>query len=94
MKSRVFVKLYSRYGEYFPEYSNYFGRPLRLNKSMHGINNYGKFFDDELNNRMIDEEGFSQSKCQISVYYNYASYGSKLVVLSYFDGCVYWYTYE
>ena len=29
LKHRVFVKLDSRYGEYFPEYGNYFGRPLR-----------------------------------------------------------------
>ena len=28
------------------------------------------------------------------IYYNYAPYGSKLVVLSYVYDCVYWYTYE
>ena len=28
------------------------------------------------------------------MYYKYAPDGSKLVVLSYFDGFVYWYTYE
>ena len=28
------------------------------------------------------------------VYYKYAQYGSKLVVLSYADDCVYWYTSE
>ena len=33
-KNRVFVKLDSRYVDYFPEYSNYFGRALRLLKSM------------------------------------------------------------
>ena len=31
-KQIVFLRLYSRYGEYLPEYANYFGRPLRLNK--------------------------------------------------------------
>ena len=30
VKNRVFVKLGSRYADYFPEYSNYFGRALRL----------------------------------------------------------------
>ena len=30
----------------------------------------------------------------MSIYYKYASYGSKIVVLSYVDDCVYWYTNE
>ena len=50
VKHRVFVKLDSRYGEYFPEYANYFGRPLRLKKSMYGMNNSGKIFADDLTN--------------------------------------------
>ena len=28
------------------------------------------------------------------IYYKYAPYGSKLVVLSYVDDCIFWYTYE
>ena len=34
------------YGECFPTYANYFGRPFRLKKSMYGMNNSGKFFSD------------------------------------------------
>ena len=30
----------------------------------------------------------------MSIYYNYALDGSKIVVLSYVDDCVYWYTNE
>ena len=30
----------------------------------------------------------------MSIYYKYAPYGSKIVVLSYVDDCVYWYTSE
>ena len=30
----------------------------------------------------------------MSIYYKYAPYGSKIVVLYYFDDCVYWYTSE
>ena len=41
VKSKVFVKLDSRYADYFPEYSNYSGIVLRLLKSMYGMNNYG-----------------------------------------------------
>ena len=31
---------------------------------------------------------------QISIYYKYAPYGSRVVVLSYVDDFVYWYKYE
>ena len=58
------------------------------------MNSYGNLFSDELTNQMIDEEGFKMSQCQISIYYKYAPDGSKLVVFSYFDDCVYCYTYE
>ena len=40
------------------------------------------------------EEGFMLSQCQMSIYYKYAPDGSKIVVLSYVDYCVYWYTNE
>ena len=42
----------------------------------------------------MDEAGLNQFKFQMSVYYKYALDGPKLVVLSYVDECVYWYTYE
>ena len=48
VKNIVFVKLDSRYTYYFPEYSKYFGRFLRLLKSMYGMTNSGKLFADEL----------------------------------------------
>ena len=48
VNNRVFVKLDIRYTDYFPEYAEYFGRALRLLKSMYGMTNYGKIFSDEL----------------------------------------------
>ena len=57
VKNRVFVKLDSRYEDYFPEYSKYFGRALRLLKSMYGMTHYGKLFDDELTEWLF-EAGF------------------------------------
>ena len=48
VKNRFFVKLDIRYKDYFPEYSNYFGRALRLLKSMYGMTNSGKLFSYEL----------------------------------------------
>ena len=44
----VFLELDNRYADYFPEYSNYFGRALILLKSMYGMTNSGKLFADEL----------------------------------------------
>ena len=82
-----------RYTDYFPEYAQYFGRALILLKSMYGMTNYGKLFADELTEWLL-EAGFIQSQWQMSIYYKYAPDGSKIVVLSYVDDCVYWYTNE
>ena len=82
-----------RYADYFPEYAQYFGRALKLLKSMYGMTNSGKRFADELT-EWLNEEGFIQSQCQMSIHYKYAPDGSKIVVLSYVDDCVYWYTNE
>ena len=45
---------------------------------MYGMTNYGKLFADELTECLI-EEGFIQSQCQMSIYYKYAPYGTKIV---------------
>ena len=55
------------------------------------MTNSGKLFADELTEWLL-EAGFIQSQCQMSIYYKYAPDGSKIVVLSYVDDCVYWYT--
>ena len=93
VKNRVFFKLDMRYADYFPKYSQYFGRSLKLLKSMYGMTNSGKLFADELTEWLI-EEGFMQTQCYMSIYYKYAPDGSNIVVLYYVDDCVYWYTKE
>ena len=60
---------------------------------MYGMTNSGKLFADELTEWLL-EAGFILSQCQMSIYYKYAPYGSKIVVLSYADDCVYWYKSE
>ena len=92
VKNRVFIKLDMRYSDCFQEYAQYFGRALKLLKSMYGMTNYGKLFADELTEWLI-KEGFVQSQCQMSIYYKYAPDGSKIVVLYYVDYCVYWYSH-
>ena len=60
---------------------------------MYGMTNSGKLFADEFTEWLL-ESGFIQSQCQMSIYYKYAPNGSKIVVLSYVNDCVYWYTNE
>ena len=57
VKNRVFVNLDIRYTDYFTGYAKYFGRALRLLKSVYGMTNYGKLFADELTEWLL-EEGF------------------------------------
>ena len=64
VNKRVFVKLDMRYAAYFSEYSQYFGRVLKLLKPIYGMTNSGKLFADELTECLI-EEGFMESQCQI-----------------------------
>ena len=59
VNNRVLVKLDIRYIYYFPEYAKYFGRALRLLKSMYGMTNFGKLFADELTEWLL-EAGFIQ----------------------------------
>ena len=87
------MKLDIRYTDYFPEYAKYIGRTLRLLNSMYGVTNFGKLFADELTELLLEAD-FIQYQCQMSIYYNYATYGSKVVVLSYVDDCVHWCTNE
>ena len=68
VKNIVFVKLDIRYTDYFPEYENYFGRALRLLKSMYGMTNSGKLFADELTEWLL-KAGCIQSQCQMPIYY-------------------------
>ena len=60
---------------------------------MYGMTNSGKLSSNELTEWLL-EAGFIPFQCQMSIYYKYAPDGSKIVVLSYVDDCVYWYTYE
>ena len=64
---------------------------LRLLESMYVINNSVKLFSDELKEWFF-EAVFIQYQCQMSMHYKYAPDGKSIVVLSYVDDCVYFYT--
>ena len=57
------------------------------------MTNSGKLFDDEFTEWLF-EAGFIQYQYHMYIYYKYAPDGSKIVVLSYVDDCVYWYNFE
>ena len=78
VKNGVFLKLDSRYADYFPRYSNVFGRSLILLKSMYGMTYSGVFFADELTEGLL-ETGLIWYQCQMSIYYKYALDGTKKV---------------
>ena len=59
---------------------------------MYGTTNSGKLFADELTEWLLESD-FIQSQCQMSIYYEYAPYGSMCCVFN-IDDCAYWYTNE
>ena len=63
-------------------------------KYIYGITNSGNLSAYESEDWLINKSGFKQSQFQMSIYYNYAPDGKKIVVLSYVDGFVYVYTSE
>ena len=58
------------------------------------MNNDGKLFYYDITNWLIYETGFKNSQYKMSIYYNYAPDGYKLVLLSYVGDFVDMYTYE
>ena len=62
-------------------------------KSLYGTNNSVSLFADYLTEWLLDA-GFIKSQCHMSIYFKYAPYGTKIVVIYYFDDCFYWYTSE
>ena len=93
VKNIVFLKLDSIYTYYFPEYLKYLGRSLRSLNYVYGMTNFGNLFDNELTEWLL-ETYFILYQCKMYIYYKYAPDGSKIVVLSYVNDCVYWYTSE
>ena len=90
VKNRIFLKLDSKYTDYFPEYSTYLGRALILLKYIYGMTNSGKLFYNELTEWLL-EAGFIKSYCQMYICYKYAPDGGKLLFFYFYD-CVYCYT--
>ena len=78
VKIWVFVKLDSRYADYFTEHSSHFLRALRLLNPMYGMTNSRKLFADELTGWLIGSV-FIKYQCHMSIYYKYAPDEKKLM---------------
>ncbi len=61
VRGRIFVSLPKVYGDIWPEFKDYCGRPLRLVKSMYGMTYSGKYWYLDLKEWLL-EEGFIQSR--------------------------------
>jgi len=87
MRYRMFVTLPAKYGELFPEYKEWCGRPLLLLKSMYGITYSGKMWYQELDEWLVDKNGggFEHSTVEPCLYLRDYGNGTVLKLLSYVD---------
>jgi hypothetical protein len=67
VRGRHFVRLSAELANYFPEYSKWFGVPLRLKKGMYGLTFAGKWWNEEFTNWLFSDD-FEQSKADPTFY--------------------------
>ncbi len=67
VRGRIFVTLPKVYGDIWPEFKEYSGRPLRLVKSMHGMTYSGKYWYLDLKEWLVEEE-FTQSRASPCIF--------------------------
>ena len=93
MQTDVWIILPSYYASLFPKYKEYFGRPLKLKKSMYGQNVSGKNWYDELH-QYLTSVGFIPSPSCPSMYIRRNKDGSMIKLLNYVDDMLYFCTNE
>ncbi|MGH7954550.1 MAG: reverse transcriptase domain-containing protein, partial [Gloeomargaritales cyanobacterium] len=90
VRERIFIKLPVKYGELFPEYAHFCGRPLRLNKSMYGMIHSGRFWWQELLEWLLSN-GFNSSAVHPCLLWKKVG-KNVLMVLDYVDDMLYFST--
>jgi hypothetical protein len=88
MVGRHFVRLPREYAEYFPEYEQYFGVPLLLNKGIYGMVFSGKIWNEEFST-WLETQSFLQSKSDPSVFVKRYSNGEWLKLIFFVDDMLY-----
>ena len=88
VRERIFISLDRRYAQYFPDLSEYFGRPLLLNRGIYGLAASGKFWNEEFS-EWLRAEGFHQSTADTTYFIKYYTDGSWVRLIFYVDDCLY-----
>ena len=92
VKQVTYVKLSEFLSEIYPEYSAWFGRPLRLIKSMYGMSFCGKWWFLEMMEYITEELNFRQASCDQALFIKLEDDGSMTKFLVYVDDSVYFNT--
>eukprot|EP00957_Ditylum_brightwellii_P210695 15365274-Ditylum_brightwellii.AAC.1 len=85
---RFFIRLPEVYKQYFPTMSKYFGKPLKLRKSIYGLTLSGNFLVTEFS-EWLPSQGFTQSKAEPAYFILYKDEATWLRMISYVDDMLY-----
>ena len=95
VRSKIFVPLPAEYLEIYPEYAQYFGRPLKLLKSCYGMIFSKKWWFIVLQEYLVSEQGgFKQAECDNALFIKKENDGSLTKMLVYIDDSLYFNTKE
>lgn len=90
MRGRFFVLLPAEYASEFPEYNEYFGKPLLLDKGIYGMLLRGKYWVQEFSDFLTcKQNGFSKSKADPSLFIKHYSDGTFIMLIFYVDDLLY-----
>ena len=92
MKQVTYIKLSEFLSEIYPEYSAWFGRPLRLIKSMYGISFCGKWCFLEMMEYFTDKLILCQASCDQALFVKLEDDKALTIFLVYIDDSVYFNT--
>ena len=91
MRSRVFITLPRVYGEIFPEFKAYCGRPVLLVKAMYGMTLSGKYWYEEFKEWLVSI-GFNICPTCPVLFTRIEADGTLLRLIVYIDDCLYFST--
>ena len=86
VRSKFFFSLSSEYLEIYPEYAQYFGRPLKLLKSCYRMIFSNKWWFIVLQEYLVSEQGgFKRAECDNALFIKKENDGSLTKMLVYID---------
>jgi hypothetical protein len=88
VRGRHFVRLSANLAKHFPEYTKWFGIPLRLKKGIYGLSFAGKWWNEEFTNYLFSD-GFEQSKADPTFYVKHFRDGRYVKLIYHTDDMIY-----